>query len=213
MGRDISYFFSAEQLAKDKNSKRFLHFGRNDGKASMTIQTKNLILAAHLPRHLRALLRNLEEFENTSGLRVADGIRDQLLSASPDFVARLEVARESDPWQFGFGLIHKIDLVLMGMCGFPGPPDADGIAEIAYGIAPAYQGRGYATEAAQALCEFAANDSRVKTIRAHTLAEVNASKRVLEKCGFRKIADTVDPENNLPVWRWEKEIPVSSRTK
>ncbi|MGH8101264.1 MAG: GNAT family N-acetyltransferase [Chthoniobacterales bacterium] len=159
------------------------------------------------------MLRRLEEFENNAGLRVADGIRDQLRSASPDFVTRLEVARELDPWQFGFGLIHKIDHVLMGMCGFPGPPDAEGIAEIAYGIAPAYQGRGYATEAAQALCEFAASDSRVKTIRAHTLAEVNASTRVLEKCGFRKIADTVDPENNLRVWRWEKERRVSSRTK
>lgn len=179
----------------------------------MTIQTKNLILAANLPRHLRALLRSLEDFENTAGLRVSDGIRDQLLSASPDFVARLQAAREPDPWQFGFGLIHKIDHVLMGMCGFPGPPDADGIAEIAYGIAPAYQGRGYATEAAQALCEFATNDNRVKMIRAHTLAEVHASTRILEKCGFRKIADTVDPENNLPVWRWEKEIRVSSRTK
>jgi len=179
----------------------------------MTIQTKNLILAAHLPRHLRALLRGLEEFENTAGLRVADGIRDQLLSASPDFRARLEVAREPDPWQFGFGVIHKIDRVLMGMCGFPGSPDADGIAEIAYGIAPTYQGRGHATEAAQALCEFAAKDSRVKVICAHTLAEVNASTRVLEKCGFRKIANAVDPENNLPVWRWEKEIRLSSRTK
>jgi len=42
---------------------------------------------------------------------------------------------------------------------------------------------------------------------------VNASTRVLEKCGFRKIANTVDPENNLPVWRWKKEIRVSSRTK
>lgn len=179
----------------------------------MTIQTKNLILAAHLPQHLRALLRGLDEFENTAGLRVADGIRDQLLSASPNFVARLEIAREPDPWQFGFGVIHKIDHVLMGMCGFPGPPAADGIAEIAYGIAPAYQGRGYATEVAQALSAFAANDSRVNMICAHTLAEMNASTRVLEKCGFRKIADTVDPENNLPVWRWEKEIRVSSRTK
>src|SRR6266404_4511370 len=130
----------------------------------MTIQTKNLILAAHLPRHLSALLRSLEEFENTAGLRVADGIRDQLLSASPDFVARLQVARESNPWQFGFGLIHKIDLVLMGMCGFPGPPDADGIAEIAYGIAPAYQGKGYATEAADALIDFASRDARVKKV-------------------------------------------------
>ncbi len=60
----------------------------------MTIQTKNLILAPHLPRHLRALLRGPEEFENVAGLRVADGIQDQLLSASSDFKTSVENARK-----------------------------------------------------------------------------------------------------------------------
>jgi [ribosomal protein S5]-alanine N-acetyltransferase len=170
----------------------------------MTIETRNLILAAHLPRHLRALFHSGEEFENTAGLRVAEGIRDQLLSASADFIARVETAKQSDPWQFGFAVIHKIDNVLIGICGFPGPPDSNGVAEIAYGIAPSYQGKGYATEAATALIQFAASDPRVKTICAHTLAETNASTRVLEKCGFTKTGNAVDPENGLAVWRWEK---------
>jgi ribosomal-protein-alanine N-acetyltransferase len=170
----------------------------------MSIQTKNLIVVPNLPRHLRALLRGVEEFENTAGLRVADGIRDQLLGASSDYVARLQNAKQPDPWQFGFGLIQKLDNALVGLCGFPGPPDGDGVAEIAYGVAPAYRGRGYATEAALALVDFATKDNRVKTICAHTLAETNASTRVLEKCGFRRVSETVDPENNLPIWRWEK---------
>jgi ribosomal-protein-alanine N-acetyltransferase len=168
----------------------------------MTIQTEHLLVVAHLPRHLRALVRGVEVFENTAGLRVADGIREQLLSASADFLARLEKAREPDPWQFGFGLIDKADHILMGMGGFPGPPDIDGAAEIAYGIAPAYQGRGYATEAARALIEFATNDSRVKIIRAHTLPERNASTRVLEKCGLRHVGEAID-EGNV-VWRWQR---------
>ena len=42
----------------------------------MTIQTEHLILAAHLPRHLRALLQGPQEFENVAGLKIADGIRD-----------------------------------------------------------------------------------------------------------------------------------------
>jgi ribosomal-protein-alanine N-acetyltransferase len=182
-------------------------FARNDGnRFSMTIQTKNLILAPHLPRHLRALLHGPEEFENVAGLRVADGIHDQLLSASSDFKTSVENARETDPWRFGFGVIHKVDNVLIGLCGFPGPPDSDGVAEIAYGIAPAYQGKGYATEVANALIDFASRDKSVRLLRAHTLAETNASTRVLEKCGFEKISETVDPENNLPIWRWERPI-------
>jgi len=176
----------------------------------MTIQTERLILAPHLPRHLRALLRGPQEFENISGLRVADGIRDQLLSASAEFLNKLETARAADPWQFGFAVIHKIDNVLIGMSGFPGPPSSEGIAEIAYGIAPNYQGNGYATEVANALVNFSSRDSRVQKICAHTLAETNASTRVLGKCGFKKVGETIDPENNLPVWRWERAARSTS---
>ena len=172
----------------------------------MTIQTRNLILAAHLPRHLRALRRGAQEFENIAGLRAADGIREQLLSASSDFLARVANGRQADPWQFGFGVIHKIDNLLIGMAGFSGAPDSEGIAEIAYGIAPAYQSRGYATEVANALIDFAASDPRVKKIRAHTLAQTNASTRVLEKCGLTKVGETIDPEEKIPIWRWEKNL-------
>jgi [ribosomal protein S5]-alanine N-acetyltransferase len=177
----------------------------------MTIQTASLILAVNLPRHLRALVCSDQEFEDTAGLRVAEGIREQLRSASAEFLARLETAKQPDPWQFGFAVIHRLDNLLIGICGFPGPPDSDGIAEIAYGIAPAYQGRGYATEAASALIDFATSDNRVRTIRAHTLPEKNASTRVLEKCGLKKIGDAVDPENGLSVWRWERVVSSPTR--
>src|ERR1051326_8283344 len=161
----------------------------------MTIETKNLILAAHLPRHLRALLRGPAEFQIVAGLGVADGIREQLLSASTDFLASIETARDPEPWRFGFGVVHRIDNVLIGMAGFPGPPTSGGIVEIAYGIAPTYQGKGYATEVAAALIDFASRDPRVEKICAHTLAETNASTRVLEKCGFVRVGDAIDPEN------------------
>jgi RimJ/RimL family protein N-acetyltransferase len=82
------------------------------------------------------------------------------------------------------------------------PPDADGVVEIAYGVAPEYQGRGYATEAATALVEFALSDPRVQTVRAHTLPEPNASTRVLTRNGFRHLGEVMDPEDGR-VWRWE----------
>jgi ribosomal-protein-alanine N-acetyltransferase len=172
----------------------------------MTIQTENLIMAPHLPRHLRALLRGPQEYENVAGLRFADGIRDQLVSASSGFLTRLEKAKAADPWEFGFAVIHKIDNKLIGLCGFTGPPDSNGVAEIAYGIAPAYQGKGHATEVANALVDFASRDPRARTIRAHTLTQTNASSRVLEKCDFKKVGETIDPENNQPIWRWERPV-------
>jgi ribosomal-protein-alanine N-acetyltransferase len=92
---------------------------------------------------------------------------------------------------------------MIGACGYKGPPGADGAVEIAYGIAPGYQGKGYATEAAQALTASAFSSGRVRAVRAHTLPEVNASARVLEKCGFKCLGNVIDPEDGV-VWRWEK---------
>jgi len=183
------------------------------------LNTKNFTLIPHVPAHLLALAESVDAYEKISGMRAANGVIDFLLSASPEFMARLRVATEPDPWQFGFAVIHKIDNVLIGMAGFPGPP-SDGVAEIAYGIAPSYQGKGFATEVAKALFKFASRDSRVRTICAHTLPEMNASTRVLEKCGFRKAGEIkagemLDSENAL-VWRWEKKpakIDIKQLTK
>ena len=97
------------------------------------------------------------------------------------WLAQFEASGASDPWVHGFRLVHRSSGNIVGFCSFKGPP-ADGVVEIAYGIAPDEQGKGYATEAAQALVAFARSFPEVKVIRAHTLADGAASKRVLEKC-------------------------------
>jgi RimJ/RimL family protein N-acetyltransferase len=81
------------------------------------------------------------------------------------------------------------------------------VVEIAYGIAPEEQGKGYATEAAKALVELARTFPEVRVIRAHTLPDGAASKRVLEKCGFQHTGEVIDPEDGL-VWRFESACPV-----
>ncbi len=78
------------------------------------------------------------------------------------------------------------------------------MVEIAYGIAPEHQGRGYATEAAEALVTYALASGEVRIVRAHTLPELNASGRVLVKCGFRYVGEVIDPEDGL-VRRFEKK--------
>jgi len=117
------------------------------------------------------------------------------------WLAQFEASGASDPWVHGFRLVHRSSGNIVGFCSFKGPP-ADGVVEIAYGIAPEEQGKGYATEAAQALVAFARSFPEVKVIRAHTLADGAASKRVLEKCGFQCVGEVVDPEDG-PVLRFE----------
>jgi len=73
---------------------------------------------------------------------------------------------------------------LVGWGGFKGPPK-DGVVELGYEIAESRRGRGLATAAARAMVSEAFAHTRVTAVIAHTLAERNASNRVLENVGFR----------------------------
>jgi ribosomal-protein-alanine N-acetyltransferase len=121
---------------------------------------------------------------------------------SAAWLALLDASNPVDPWIHGFALVHREDGTVVGGCGFKGPPGSEGVVEIAYGIAPEHQGKGYATEAAAALVQFALADPQVRIVRAHTLPGASASGRVLTKCGFRRIGEVIDPDDGL-VWRWE----------
>jgi RimJ/RimL family protein N-acetyltransferase len=88
---------------------------------------------------------------------------------------------------------------LVGWGGFKGPPE-EGVVELGYEIAEARQGRGLATAATRAMVDEAFADETVTTVIAHTLAERNASNRVLEKAGFR--FDGEAEEDGTTVWRF-----------
>ena len=171
----------------------------------MAIDTARLQLLPNSPEHLLALLEGTQQFEERSGLRAADGLRDFLVSdeVSPAFLAQLRAALVADPWVHGFAVVHRESGEVIGSAGFKGPPDEDGMVEIAYGIVPSHQEQGYATEAAMALVAFAFGSGRVRLVRAHTLVESNASTRILTKCGFESVGEVVDPEDGL-VRRWER---------
>ena len=122
---------------------------------------------------------------------------------SPDWVARVRGAPAGDPWSLGFTAVERATGSAVGGCLFKGPPDDDGVVELAYGVDPAHRGRGFATEAAEALARFALASGRVQLVRAHTKPDGDASMRVLSKCGFRRVGEVTDPEDGL-VGRWER---------
>lgn len=172
----------------------------------MIMTTKRLRLVPHAPEHLRALIESTESYERCSGLKAAAGLREFIVSpeVSADWLAALKSASETDPWRHGFALVERETDTVIGNAGFTGPPDAEGSVEIAYGIVPEHEGRGYATEAARALVAFARADARVRTVCAHTLPQTNASTRVLKKCGFHHVGELNHPTDGL-IWRWELE--------
>ena len=171
----------------------------------MTLETAHLVLTPYSPKHLLALMEGQERFEECFGLPVAEGLRAFLVSdeVSPAWLAQLHKSVAEDPWVYGFAIVHREERLVVGSVGFKAAPDDHGVVEISYGIVSAFQGRGYATEAADACTAFAFADGRVRLVRAHTLPTRNASTRVLENCGFMRTGEVEDPEDG-PVWRWER---------
>src|SRR5919205_3750961 len=131
----------------------------------MPLATTHLTLLECAPQHLVAMIDSPELFEDVVGLPIADGLREFYTSGavSPAWLDALRKSTETNPWQHGFFIVDREQSCIVGTAGFKGPPDPDGVVEIAYGVAPEFQGRGYATEAANALVEFALADASVKT--------------------------------------------------
>ena len=153
------------------------------------LETKSLILTLRSPAEVKAWIEGLDP-----------AVKKEL---SADWLRRIAGATEPDPWLHGFTLLDRASGGAIGSAGFKAPPDAEGCVEIAYGVDAEHQGRGCATEAAEALTAFAFRTAGVRRVRAHTLPEPNASTHVLTKCGFKRTGEVVDPEDGL-VWRWEK---------
>ena len=63
-------------------------------------------------------------------------------------------------------------------------PIGEGNWEIGYHVAKAFTGKGYATEAVEAVLDWALNQSGIRQVEAETEWENRKSQRVLEKCGF-----------------------------
>jgi ribosomal-protein-alanine N-acetyltransferase len=169
------------------------------------IETANFLLLPNTPGQLLALIEHPERYEELTGFPAADGLREFYTSGeiSQAWLEGLRAFADADPWRFGFAVVDRESRSVVGSAGFKGPPDS-GMVEVAYGIVPAFQGRGYATQATMALVAYAFSSGMVQRVRAHTLPTRNASTKVLTKCGFAFQGDVIDPDDG-PVWRWERD--------
>ncbi len=157
------------------------------------------------PSFLLTLIGDPARFRDVTGVDAADGLRAFYVSGevSPEWLASLRTTTGVNPWHHGFFVIEAESGQAIGGGGFKGEPDELGVVEIAYGIVPAFERRGFATDVARALVGFASDDTRVTLIRAHTRADNIGSRRVLEKAGFAYVGEVDDPDDGV-VMRWER---------
>ena len=97
-------------------------------------------------------------------------------------------------------LVRRRDATMIGHAGFHGPPGSNGLAadkvELGYTVFPAFRGRGYATEAAVALMEWAAREGARRFV-ASVGPGNEPSLAVVRKLGFVQTGEQWDEENGL----------------
>lgn len=164
------------------------------------IETERLEMIPMRAEHFAAFESGGEnELAHLLAVEVAEGwlVFPEALTYSRDIISQNPDA--ADWW--GYFTIHKADKKLVGNCGFKGKPDADGVCEIGYAVAPAYEGKGLATEAARGLADFAFSFENVNVVQAHTLAAENASNSLLKKLGMQFVKELHDDDDG-DIWQW-----------
>lgn len=165
------------------------------------IETSRLLLVPANIDLLRSAIKGNDSLAEELGFQVPDNWTEFGIGPLEYSMNMLKTGNEHTGWWTYFP-IHKKDHLLIGSCGYKGPPSAEGAVEIGYEIIPSYRGQGFATEVAKGLIENAFLDERVRGVIAHTLAEPNASARILEKCEFAQIEEIADPDDGL-IWKWK----------
>jgi RimJ/RimL family protein N-acetyltransferase len=102
----------------------------------------------------------------------------------------------SAPW-VAYAVISTETGGVVGYAGFHGPPDADGMVEIGYTVAPESRRRGYAKGIVEALLRRAAAEPDVTKVWATISPDNAASQATIHDFGFRHIGEQMDDEDGL----------------
>ncbi|MFD3448921.1 GNAT family N-acetyltransferase [Microbacteriaceae bacterium 4G12] len=84
-----------------------------------------------------------------------------------------------------WAVIHKFSGNIIGHCGLRYVNQTEEDIEIMYFLDPESWGRGYATEAAKASVQYAANSMKIRKLIARIKVANSNSKKVLETLGFQ----------------------------
>jgi RimJ/RimL family protein N-acetyltransferase len=104
----------------------------------------------------------------------------------------------------GAAVVERASGLTVGDAGLCWVSERDRTAEIGFTFDPRCQGKGFATEAARALVDWAFTAAGIHRVIGRTEARNGASVRVLEKLGMRREAYLV--ENEWVKGEWQSEL-------
>jgi ribosomal-protein-alanine N-acetyltransferase len=166
-----------------------------------SLRARRLRLVPLTLAQLRLCLTDLPALEAELGLPISrDVLTERARGAIHKKIEKMtgmEAAHR--PWQTYWLIIINEKNFGAGLAGFKGYPDESGASEIGYGIDPAYQNKGYMSEAVRALVDWALGHPCCNRVTATTV-ENPASRRLLEKLGARLLAE----ENATSSWEFTR---------
>jgi ribosomal-protein-alanine N-acetyltransferase len=117
--------------------------------------------------------------------------------------AQLTADPSEEPWLYRVAVLRGTRQVV-GRAGFHAPPDADGMVEIGYSVAPAYRRQGFAVEMARGLIAWgAANGARLCV--ASVRPDNAGSLATIARLGFVRTGEQLDEIDGL---EWVHELPL-----
>jgi RimJ/RimL family protein N-acetyltransferase len=108
-----------------------------------------------------------------------------------------------NPWLIRLAVLRETDEIV-GLVNFHDRPDDDGAVEIGYRVIPRFRGRGYASEMAAVMWQAAAAHPDVRRLRASVAPDNTASLAIVERAGFVRVGEQIDPEDGLE-WVYERD--------
>jgi predicted acetyltransferase len=153
----------------------------------MKIETEKLVIKLLTLSQLKLWVTNIPILETELNCKYdAEPIEGEFLNIINGQIKIIE----NDPLNYMYHsfwfIIRKSDGIVIGSMDFKNIPDKMKEIEIGYGLGKKYEHNGYMAEAVEKFCKWALTDEKIETIIAETEIDNMASKRVLERCGFKK---------------------------
>jgi RimJ/RimL family protein N-acetyltransferase len=107
------------------------------------------------------------------------------LAANPRVAENLAVRPANAPRGGAYAVLERGRDAAIGLAAFGAMMERRDMIEIAVWIGEPYWGRGFATEATQALIDHAFQDGKLNIVWCSSRVRNTRARRVIEKCGFQ----------------------------
>ena len=161
----------------------------------LTIETERLRLTALTAEALSAWIDlDAETLRDETGVDFDEPVETPPLLGEdlPMFRERMREAAEDLGWWVWL-VSTREDNRAVGVCGLGGRPD-EGAVDLGYSVYPLVEGRGYATEASEALIQWVLAHEEATSVRAAVPTWNLASVAVAKKLGMTEVGHEVTEE-------------------